>query len=111
MGRRTFRGNDVAIFGDDKSRVMAGQPEPHKAVDQANANDAANGIPVDPGLDPRFATHRAAQQLLDSNTPDSWTSPLEDLDWRRPRRLGRICLGVWFGFGFGFDPLKRRDAH
>lgn len=48
MGLRIFRGNDVAIFGDDKSSVMAGRPELHKAVDQANANDAANGIPVDP---------------------------------------------------------------
>lgn len=78
MGLRTFQGNDVAILGDDKSSVMAGQPEHHKAVDQANANDATNGIPVDPSLDPRFATHRASQQLLDPNNSASPTPPLDD---------------------------------
>lgn len=78
MGLRTFRGNNVAIFEDDKRSAITGQPEHHKVVEQANANDAANGIPLDPGLDPRFATHRDAQQRLDPNNSASPTPLLDD---------------------------------
>ncbi len=78
MGLRTFRGNNVAIFEDDKRSAITGQPEHHKVVEQANANAAANGIPLDPGLDPRFATHRDAQQRLDPNNSASPTPLLDD---------------------------------
>ena len=47
---------------------------------KAIADDSANGFPVDPSLNPRFAAHWAAQELLDPNTPGSSTLPLEDLD-------------------------------
>lgn len=62
------------VLLDSKAPILADQPEHHKAIEQAIARDAANGIPVDTNLDPHFAT----RQMLDSSNPANLVRMPED---------------------------------